>query len=166
MIRTPSFARPAAFAVIALPLALGACAPVSSTHGFTAISDKPAEVKAGEDTKSTVMERLGSPSAVSTFDPNTWFYVSQSVQRVAFYKPRVTQREVVAVAFGEDEKVKAVNSYTLEDGKVIAFNGRATPTRGRELTILEQLLGTVGRAANALGGRPEDEEGPGGRRRE
>ena len=158
----PAMLRPAALAAL---LACTACAPVVSNHGFTAISAKPAEVKAGEDTKSTVLERLGSPSAVSTFDPNTWFYMSQSVQRVAFYRPRVTKREVVAIAFGEDEKVKAVNTYTLADGKVIAFNGRETPTRGRELTILEQLLGTVGRAANTFGGNEEDRQ-PGGRRPE
>jgi outer membrane protein assembly factor BamE (lipoprotein component of BamABCDE complex) len=159
--------RPAtAAALLAATLASAACAPTVSKHGFTAINATPQEVKPGEDTKSTVLERLGSPSAVSTFDPNTWFYVSQSVQRLAFYRPRVTKRDIVAVGFGPDEKVTTLNTYTLADGKVIAFNGRETPTRGRELTILEQLLGTVGRAAGAFGGNPEDQEGPGGRRRE
>ena len=164
MSQARSMFRPAA--ALSLLLACAACAPVASNHGFTAINAKPADVKAAEDTKSTVMERLGSPSAVSTFDQNTWFYISQGVERVAFYRPRVTRRDVVAIAFDPDEKVKSVNTYTLADGKVIAFNGRETPTRGRELTILEQLLGTVGRAANALGGNPEDQESPGGRRRE
>ena len=164
--RTKAQLRPASAAVIAA-LALGAtaCAPIASNHGFVALDVKPAEVKVGEDTKSTVLERLGSPSAKATFDDNTWFYMTQSVQRVAFYKPRVTKRDVVAVAFDEAEKVKAVNSYQLEDGKVIALNGRETPTRGRELTILEQLLGTVGRAANTFGGDEEDRQ-PGGRRPE
>lgn len=156
----------AAASLLSALLVCTACAPTVSSHGFTAINATPREVKPGEDTKSTVLERLGSPSAVSTFDPNTWFYVSQSVQRLAFYRPRVTKRDVVAVAFGPDEKVAALNTYTLADGKVIAFNGRETPTRGRELTILEQLLGTVGRAAGALGGNPEDQDSPGGRRRE
>src|SRR3712207_2187741 len=90
-----------AAALVAAPLALGACAPVSSSHGFQALDVKPTDLKVGEDTKSTTLERLGSPSARSTFDPNVWFYVSQSVNQVAFYKPRVTQREVVAVSFDE-----------------------------------------------------------------
>jgi outer membrane protein assembly factor BamE (lipoprotein component of BamABCDE complex) len=145
--------------------ALGACAPIASNHGFVALDVKPAEVKVAQDTKSTVLERLGSPSAKSTFDQNTWYYMSQSVERVAFYRPRVTKREVVAVSFDADEKVASVNSYTLADGKVIALNGRETPTRGRELTILEQLLGNVGRVANTFGGDEQDRQ-PGGRRRE
>jgi outer membrane protein assembly factor BamE (lipoprotein component of BamABCDE complex) len=152
-----------AAALIALPLA-GACAPMKSAHGFQALDVKPAELKVGEDTKSTVLERIGSPSVQSTFDPNLWFYISQSVNQIAFYKPRVTSREVVAVSFDESEKVKAVDRLTLKDGKVIAFNGRKTPTRGRELSILEQLLGNVGRMGNMLGDREENQ--PGGRRRE
>ena len=151
-----------AAALIALPLGAGACAPIKSAHGFQALDVKPTDLKVGEDTKSTVLERLGSPSVRSTFDPNLWFYISQSVNQVAFYRPRVTQREVVAVAFDPEEKVKTIDRLTLKDGKVIAFNGRKTPTRGRELTILEQLLGNVGRQVLPN----EEDRQPGGRRRE
>jgi outer membrane protein assembly factor BamE (lipoprotein component of BamABCDE complex) len=150
-----------AAALIALPLGAGACAPIKSTHGFQALDVKPTDLKIGEDTKSTVMERLGSPSVQSTFDPNLWFYISQSINQVAFYRPRVTQRDVVAVTFGEDEKVKNIDRLSLKDGKVITFNGRKTPTRGRELTILEQLLGNVGRG----GMLPREQDAPGGGRR-
>ena len=160
-VRTPTLLA----AAVLCGSAMAACAPVASNHGFVALDVKPNEVKVGEDTKSTVLERLGSPSAKSTFDGNTWFYMSQSVERMAFYRPRVTKREVVAVSFDGAEKVASVNSYTLADGKVIALNGRETPTRGRELTILEQLLGNVGRVANTFGGDEEDRQ-PGGRRRE
>ncbi len=152
-----------AAALLALPVGVGACAPIKSTHGFQALDVKPTDLKVGEDTKSTVLERLGSPSVRSTFDPNLWFYMSQSVEQIAFYKPRVKSRDVVAVRFDEAEKVKEINTFKLADGRVIAFNGRETPTRGRELTILEQLLGNVGRATML----PNDEDRqPGGRRRE
>jgi outer membrane protein assembly factor BamE (lipoprotein component of BamABCDE complex) len=103
----------AAAALLAATLASTACAPTVSSHGFTPHQCDPPGGEAGEDTKSTVLERLGSPSAVSTFDPNTWFYVSQSVQRLAFYRPRVTKRDIVAVGFGPDEKVMTLNTYTL-----------------------------------------------------
>jgi outer membrane protein assembly factor BamE (lipoprotein component of BamABCDE complex) len=126
-------------------LATGACTPISSYSGFQAIDARPTDVKVGEDTKSTVMAKLGTPSATSTFDTNEWFYISQLTDKVAFYKPRVAMREVVAIKFNKDtEQVAEVDRYTLKDGKVIAYNGRETPTRGREMSILEQLLGNVG----------------------
>jgi outer membrane protein assembly factor BamE (lipoprotein component of BamABCDE complex) len=71
----------------------------------------------------------------------------------------VTSRDVVAIAFDKStEQVTSVNSYTLADGRVIAFNGRETPTRGREMSILEQLLGSIG-AGSAL--PPDQNQSPG-----
>ena len=139
---------------------LGACTPITTYSGFQAIDARPADVKVGEDTKSTVMAKLGTPSATSTFDPNEWFYISQLTDKVAFYKPRVAMRDVVAIKFNKDtEQVASVDTYTLKDGKVIAYNGRETPTRGREMSILEQLLGNVG-----SGVLPNSDEGTPGNR--
>jgi outer membrane protein assembly factor BamE (lipoprotein component of BamABCDE complex) len=138
--------RRAAFAALAVGyLSVAACAPISSYSGFQAIESDPKDVKVDVDTKSTVRGRLGSPSATSTFDPNIWFYMNQVKQRVAFRRPTVVARNVTAIAFDkETEKVASVHTYTLKDGKVIAYNTRETPTRGREMTVLEQMLGTVG----------------------
>lgn len=158
----------AAFAIVATGLlasagaaSLSGCAPIQSYSGFQTIESDPKDVKIGVDTKSTVRGRLGSPSATSTFDNNTWFYMNQLKSRVAFKRPQVVARNVTAIAFDKDsEVVKSVNNYTLKDGKVIAFNNRETPTRGREMTILEQILGNVGRSALI----PNDEEGVPGNR--
>ena len=151
----------AILAAVALTGGLCACSPITSYSGFQAIDSDPKDVAVGTDTKSTVRAKLGSPSVQSTFDPNVWFYVNQVKERVAFRKPRVTARNVTAIAFNKDtELVERVNVYTLKDGKVIAFNDRETPTRGREMTVLEQLLGSVGRG----GMLPRDDEGvPGSR---
>jgi outer membrane protein assembly factor BamE (lipoprotein component of BamABCDE complex) len=143
-------------------LSTGACAPITSYSGFQAIDADPAkDVKVGGDTKSTVRGKLGSPSATSTFDPNVWFYMNQVKERVAFERPRVVARHVTAIAFDKDnEQVTAVNNYTLKDGRVIAFNEHETPTLGRQLSILEQVLGTVGRGSML----PQDDEGVPGTR--
>lgn len=155
------FRRAAYAALAAAVLSTAACAPMTSYSGFQAIESDPKDVKVGTDTKSTVRGKLGSPSATSTFDPNVWFYMNQVKERVAFRKPRVVARNVTAITFNkESEQVESVNNYTLKDGKVIAFNGRETPTRGRELTILEQLLGNVGRGSML----PRDDEGVPGNR--
>ena len=132
--------RRVAYAALAAGLLTSAtaCAPITTYSGFQAIEANPKDVKVGTNTKSTVRANLGSPSATSTFDPNVWFYIDQVKERVAFRRPVVTSRNVVAVTFDKDtEVVKTVDSMTLKEEKVIAFNGRETPTRGRELTIVE-----------------------------
>lgn len=135
-------------ALMASAALVSGCAPTNLFQGFQAIEAKPQDIKVGDDTKSTVMSRLGTPSTVSTFDPNVWFYVSQVTQVESFYKPKVIRRDVVAVTFNkDDEKVAKVATLSLKDGRVIAYNGRETPTRGRELSVLEQLLGTLGQGS-------------------
>jgi outer membrane protein assembly factor BamE (lipoprotein component of BamABCDE complex) len=152
-----------AFAAAAASLmATGACMPITTYSGFQAVEASPSDVKIGEDSKSSVLSKLGSPSATSTFDPNIWFYMSQITDQVAFYQPRVARRDIYAVSFDKDsEAVVSVNKYTLKDGKIIAYNDRETPTRGREMTILEQLLGNVGQGG--LLPNSDDEGVPGQR---
>ncbi|OYX30234.1 MAG: cell envelope protein SmpA [Caulobacterales bacterium 32-69-10] len=135
-----------------------ACSPTVAYNGFQAREDKPQDVKVGEDTKSTVLARLGSASTTATFEPNIWYYISQRTNKVAYKNPKVQTREVVAITFGDDEKVAKVETYTLKDGYQIAYNGAETPTRGRELSVIEQLLGNIGR-----GGMMPQENDPGQR---
>ena len=165
MFRRQSFPR-AVFALTALSLAAGAaglssCAPIQSYSGFQTIDSDPKDVKVDTDTKSTVRGRLGSPSVTSAFDSNTWYYMNQLTSRVAFKRPEIVARNVIAIRFDKDsELVKSVDSYTLKDGKIVEINGRETPTRGRELTVLEQILGNVGRGAIL----PNQDEGVPGNR--
>jgi outer membrane protein assembly factor BamE (lipoprotein component of BamABCDE complex) len=126
-------------------LLLGACTPLTSYQGFQAVEANPKDVKIGVDDKNTVMDRLGSPSVVATFDPNTWYYISQISDQVAFKHPQVKRRDVVAINFNKaDDKVAEVRTYALKDGKVIPYNKRSTPTRGREMSMLEQMIGSIG----------------------
>ena len=89
--------------------------------------------------------KLGTPSAVSTFDPNVWFYISQVTESQSFYQPKLIRRDVVAVSFNPGgDTVAKIDTLTMKDGRVIAYDGRETPTRGRQLTAIEQLIGEIG----------------------
>jgi len=148
-------------AVAAVAAVMSACAPVVGTHGFQTVDKAPADIVAGTDTKATVLAQLGTPSAVSTFEDNIWYYISQTTERYTYNRPQVSQRSVTAITFNEgDDKVLEVTNLDLADGQQVAMEGRETPTRGRQLTILEQLLGNVGR-----GQLPRTEENVPGQRR-
>jgi outer membrane protein assembly factor BamE (lipoprotein component of BamABCDE complex) len=142
-------------------LALGgavACAPVQTYSGFSAERNNVEipDPQIGVDTRTTVQQRFGSPSTTAVMDDASWYYVSAVQERVAFYTPRITQREVMVVRF-EGDTVSAVEKFGLERGQIVAYNDNATPTRGRELGVLEQLFGNVGRASPLP--RDEDEQG-------
>ena len=62
--------------------------------------------------------------------------------------------------------VAEVTEYDVSDSRQVNYVARTTPTRGRELTLLEQVLGNVGRLpTDQLGGQENLPGGAGGPRR-
>jgi len=155
--------RPLAAALIAVGLmTLAACSGNLETSGFVRDEKSIEQIKAGIQSKDEVTELLGSPSSIATFTERgeTWYYISQKTEHLAFFEPKVTDQQVLAVNFDDDGFVAAIQNYNLGDRKIITPVSRTTPTRGRELGFFEQLFGNIGRfngqaqAQGAPGRRP------------
>jgi outer membrane protein assembly factor BamE (lipoprotein component of BamABCDE complex) len=143
--KAPMPRKSAFLALTACLSVVAACSPITSHQGFQVVDVHPADVKVGADTRSSVLTKLGSPTATSTFDKDVWFYMSQFRTQTSFYMPKTIQRDVTAISFDHDtQQVKEVDNFTLKDGRVIAYDTHETPTRGREMTVLEQLIGSIG----------------------
>lgn len=147
----------------AIALGAAACAPVQTYSGFLPERNdvQIADPQPGVDTRTTVQQRFGSPSTTAVFDQTAWYYVSSVQEQVAFYNPQTIERRVMVVRFDGDT-VASVEKFGLERGRLVAYNDEVTPTRGRELGILEQLLGNVGATSPIRS--EEDEQGPRRRR--
>ena len=124
--------------------ALTACAPIRDVRGYVPDEQKVAEIKIGQDSKETVQQKLGTPSSTAAFGDPTWYYISVEQERYAFFTPDVTKREILAVQFNEGGKVTEVRNYGIEDGQVVALVDRETPSRGKELSFLQQIFGNIG----------------------
>ena len=126
-----------------------ACNPILRTHGYVPTEEKPQAVDPSTDTKSSVLSRLGNPSVKSTFDEqlddDVWYYITSVRQRYAYLRPQLEDRTVTAIHFNPDGQVTKVAEYGLEDGVPVNYVDRKTPTRGREISVLEQIFGTIGR---------------------
>lgn len=129
---------------LALALAVSACSPIVNVRGYVPEQDKISKLAVGEQNKDQVYTLLGSPSTLATFSEDTWYYISSRTERIGFFEPKTVDRTVLAVKFDDDEKVSQIAKYGLEDGKVVNFVDRTTPTRGKELTLLEQMFGNIG----------------------
>ncbi|CAA7617834.1 outer membrane protein assembly factor BamE [Magnetospirillum sp. UT-4] len=136
--------RPAVLAA-ALCLAAAACSPTLDVRGNIPDSDALARITPGKTTRDEVQTLLGTPSATSVFGDESWQYISAKSETVAFFKPKFTERTVISITFSRDGVVKDVAARGLEDGQDLELVDRETPTAGKELNILEQLLGNVGR---------------------
>ena len=130
---------------IALIFLSTSCSPIVENRGYVFDEKLLDQIKVNETISNDVMDILGSPSTTSAIDASTWYYIYSKAETVAFYHPTVTDRRVLAVSFDNDNKVNNLKYYGLEEGKIISYVDRTTPTRGRELTVLQQLFGNLGR---------------------
>ena len=126
-------------------LMLSACTPNVQVNGNLPEPEEVAEIRRGVHGPEQVVGLLGSPSAVSTFDNRLWYYIGQRSTQFAFLNPEVLERRILVVSFDDNGVVNDTRTYTLEDGRAVEPVGRFTPTEGRELTLLQQLFGNVGR---------------------
>jgi outer membrane protein assembly factor BamE (lipoprotein component of BamABCDE complex) len=132
-------------ASMALAAASGACAPTRDTRGYV-LNERAVEgITPGRDTRDTVLVALGSPSAVGTFEQNRWYYVGAQTLTAPYRRAQVLDQQVVAIAFSEAGVVSDVQRFTLADAMAIDPVERETATRGRELGVIEQFVGNIGR---------------------
>lgn len=139
-------------------LILANCTPVISHRGYLEDPNTEAYIAAGTDSKATIEAKLGNPSMQATFGNDAWYYISSVEKQVGFFDPILQSRKILAVYFDADGKVVDLKHYGLEDGHVVAFESRQTPTRGREMTFLQQLFN----ATPGMPGNMTQEQNPGG----
>ena len=121
------------------------CSPIVENRGYVFDNELIYKIEVGETNAGQVLNLLGTPSTTSTIDAKIWYYIYSKAETTAFYQPSVSQRRIITVSFNDDSRVTSIDEYGLQDGNIIAFNTNTTPTRGRELTILQQLFGNLGR---------------------
>lgn len=142
-------ARKAHSAIVAICTAasmlLVACSPMSDTRGHVAATADIGAIKPGATNKDGVLKLLGSPSSVSSFGPETWYYISARKERKAFFEPKIVEQKVTGVEFDEGGLVREVHGYDEKDARDIAAVKRTTPTEGHTLGFVEQIVGNIGR---------------------
>lgn len=124
-------------------LALPACTAVQNQRGYVPETPIMESIVVGEDTKVSVSQKLGNPTLNAAFDDNTWYYISSFDVQAAFFPSQSLEREIYAVEFSPEGQVASIDLYDLEDSRAVDYVDRETPTRGRDMTILQQIFNAV-----------------------
>jgi outer membrane protein assembly factor BamE (lipoprotein component of BamABCDE complex) len=145
------------FVGLAAALALAACAKDIDARGNLPTSDSLTQLQPGEQTRQDVQGLLGTPATTAVFDNETWYYISSHTTQYAFFPTTELDRTVYAVSFDERGILKEVRKYDIRDGHPVEIAKGETPTKGREYSLIEQLIGNLGRFSG-----PAKQPGPGG----
>ena len=136
--------------VLAAALAAG-CTPRLHVEGHVYDPDMLAEIEPGVQTRAEVAQLLGTPSAVATFDDRRWYYISRRTETTAFYDPELIEQQITVIDFDENGVVAQVASLTDDEAREIDPVAEESPTRGRTIGLLEQLIGNLGRPVASSG---------------
>lgn len=119
------------------------------THGAV-INQSQLDLVPVGSSREQVLLALGTPSTTGQFDAEVFYYISQTrSRRYAYQKPKLVDQRVLAVYFDEEGLVRQLADYGLQDGKIFDFIARATPTGGKDLTLLGQILAGPSREVGA-----------------
>lgn len=130
-------------------LLLVGCAGQIDRHGhlFTDVDLEQIQPGMSQD---QVRLTLGTPDTKGTLDGDVFYYISSVRKTMPMGRPKVIDRKIVAIYFNQQQSVREVSHYGLQDGKIIDIISGETPTYGKKLTALEQLFGNIANRRSLL----------------
>jgi outer membrane protein assembly factor BamE (lipoprotein component of BamABCDE complex) len=125
-------------------LSLAACSPIFRNHGYVPDEGDLEQIEVGKDTRESVAEKIGRPSAAGLLNDVGWYYVQSRWKHSGGRAPEEVERQVVAVTFSEAGTVSNVERFGLEQGRVVALSRRVTDSNIKGVGFLRQLFGNIG----------------------
>ena len=122
---------------------------------------EPAELSRlvpGTTTEAAARELLGSPTARGTFDPNNWYYITETTRPVIGGTQGVLDQGVVVLRFDPRGVLRHVDRIGRSAALSAPIVGHTTPSPGSSAGFFQQLIGNIGHVGP--GGAPT--EGPSG----
>lgn len=139
-------AKPGRQAMVAMAAMLGlaACTAQYRSHGYTPSEEDLQQIVPGVDTRGTVEDVIGVPTASGVLNEGGYYYIESEMRQFAWQAPEVVDREVLAITFDEAGVVDNITRYGLEDGNVVPISRRITRTSDGETSFIRRLFGNIG----------------------
>jgi outer membrane protein assembly factor BamE (lipoprotein component of BamABCDE complex) len=159
------------FLLAGLALNVGACAAPDfmtfppQTRGNKVDPELLAQLVPGTSSRADATALIGSPTARATFDDNTWIYINEVTKPVIGGTQRIRDQQVVVLTFDQGGVLRNIEKRGQDDAQNVTVVSRVTPSPGNSASVLQQLLGNVGRfspGGNTSGQKQNQTGGTGG----
>jgi outer membrane protein assembly factor BamE (lipoprotein component of BamABCDE complex) len=127
---------------------LAACTPIQAQRGQLVTDEQLSQLKLGTTAKPEVTALLGTPTTVDSFDDKQWYYIGEDTKQIGIHPPIPTVRRVVALRFDDSGTLVDEKILGKSDAQQITMAPGETPVVATNRTIVQQLIGNVGRFNN------------------
>lgn len=124
--------------------ALVACTAQYRNHGYVPPAEDLNKLVIGVDTKATVDDVIGAPSATGLLGDGNYYYVRTRMKEYGPRKPQVVDRKVVAISFNDNDTIRNIETFGLEDGMIVPLSRRVTDSSVMGNGLLRQVFGNFG----------------------
>lgn len=125
-------------------LFVGACSATYKNHGYVPSEADLAELVVGVDSRATVDDMIGTPSASGVLSEGDYYYIRSRFRTFGMFKPEVVERQVLAISFDEQDTIQNIERFSLADGNIVPLTRRVTDSSVVNNGFLRQLLGNIG----------------------
>ncbi|MBT5187725.1 MAG: outer membrane protein assembly factor BamE [Kordiimonadaceae bacterium] len=132
-------------------LLMSSCTSIKQSRGYIPDQEKIDAIRIDVDDQESVAVLLGHPTMVATFDNLNWYYYSKKTERWAFFKEIVTEMDILAITFDDEDYVTNIRKLTVEDNNIVDPVSKKTVTHGKEVNFFAELFGNIGRFGAAAG---------------
>ncbi|WCR57593.1 outer membrane protein assembly factor BamE [Wolbachia endosymbiont of Ctenocephalides felis wCfeJ] len=103
-------------------LFLISCTHTIHNHGAPGISvELWSKIKIGDD-KEKVVHTLGSPTLISEFDQNIWYYISYKIKQSNFLGKRKYSSKSLQISFDQDDRVADMKEVDVSERALVGIN--------------------------------------------
>ena len=95
--------------------------------------------------KEEVINKLGSPNYIDLIEKK-YYYFSEINSFTNFHKQNISSRTMVVFVFNENESIKLISQYDLNDEQDVEYIKDKTPHELLKRGLIERIFGGVGSA--------------------
>ena len=137
-------------AVLSLALgvvAIGAsgCGSRITSRGNEVSAEQISTLEVGTHDREQIISMFGSPSSTASFGDETWYYIFEKDESIAFLEPEIKERTVLALRFDDSGRLADIKTTGLDDAQKVEPVERETATAGNKLSFIEQMIANIGK---------------------
>ncbi len=136
--------------IVVVMILFSGCTVKKLDHGYDFDAESLKTLKINSSSKASVRKALGSPSAVSSFDKNIWYYIALQTKSIAILKPKINRYKVLELKFKKDTLSEMV-LYTNDKVRRLDPKNWESPVRGNNSNAFQDFLYNIGRFNKPVG---------------
>ena len=125
---------------------------VSINHGFLSLQSKYEKITINKSNKNDILNNIGPPSSVSSFDKNKWFYIQRIKTNQSLFKlgiKKIEKNNVLIVKFNNKGILNDKKILKINDMNDIKFSKDITEKEFKQNDVLFKIFSSIREKANA-----------------